>query len=61
MIICHCHAVCHRQIDAVIAAGATDVDDVTRMCEAGGTCGSCRPEIEERMERRVTRVLLRTA
>ena len=45
MIVCHCRVVTDCAIADVAAAGATTVDEVTRMCGAGGRCGGCVPTI----------------
>lgn len=47
MIVCHCRAVNHRQIEAAALCGARTVRDVVGACGAGGVCGGCRPAIEE--------------
>jgi bacterioferritin-associated ferredoxin len=44
--LCHCMAVTDRTVDAVIAAGARTVDDVTDLCAAGGGCGSCHQVLQ---------------
>ncbi|MBE7453011.1 MAG: (2Fe-2S)-binding protein [Kofleriaceae bacterium] len=49
MIVCLCHAVRDRELDAAIAEGADSVEDVGRECGAGTGCGACIPEIEERL------------
>ncbi len=51
MIVCLCHAVRDRELDAAIADGAETVDEVGEICGAGSGCGACVPEIEERLER----------
>jgi bacterioferritin-associated ferredoxin len=50
MIVCVCHNVSERKILNVIQDGATTVEQVTRRCEAGGDCGSCRDAIGELIE-----------
>jgi bacterioferritin-associated ferredoxin len=45
MIICHCHRVTHREIEAAIQRGACTLDAVTDACGAGGGCGGCSDEI----------------
>jgi bacterioferritin-associated ferredoxin len=41
VIICHCKAVTHKEIEAAIDAGAECAADVVRLCGAGGGCGAC--------------------
>lgn len=47
MIVCHCRAVNHRQIEAAALCGASSVREIVGACGAGGVCGGCRPVIEE--------------
>lgn len=47
MIVCHCRAVNHREIEAVVADGARSIPEVTRACGAGGDCGGCHPTIAD--------------
>jgi bacterioferritin-associated ferredoxin len=49
MMLCVCRAVSDSQVSECIAAGATDADDVTRRCGAGGDCGSGLMDIESRL------------
>jgi bacterioferritin-associated ferredoxin len=55
MILCVCRAVSDSQVSECIAAGATDADEVTRRCGAGGDCGSCLLDIESRLAESSTR------
>ncbi|WCO65309.1 (2Fe-2S)-binding protein [Iamia majanohamensis] len=50
MLVCHCRAVNHRQIEAAALCGARSVREVVGACGAGGVCGGCRPAIEEILE-----------
>jgi bacterioferritin-associated ferredoxin len=50
MIVCLCHGLNERAINAVIHEGAECVDDVTEACGAGGKCGSCRSAIASLIE-----------
>lgn len=50
MFVCSCHAVTDRTVDAVIASGATTVEQITERCGAGGTCSGCWPELERLLE-----------
>lgn len=47
MIVCHCRAVNHHQIEAAALCGAGSVRAIVSACGAGGVCGGCRPAIEE--------------
>ena len=47
MIVCHCARVTDRDIDQLIAEGATTVAEITRRCGAGRCCAPCRTEIAE--------------
>lgn len=47
MLVCHCRAVNHRQIEAAALCGAGSVRAIVAACGAGGVCGGCRPAIEE--------------
>jgi assimilatory nitrate reductase catalytic subunit len=51
MIVCVCHGVCERRLEAVVAGGAHTLAEVERQCGAGGDCGTCRPEVESVIER----------
>jgi bacterioferritin-associated ferredoxin len=53
MYVCVCRAVCDREVESVIDAGASTVDDVTKACGAGSDCGACHREIADRLARRV--------
>lgn len=44
-IVCVCHHVGIRQIEAAISDGCTDAASVGSNCKAGTNCGSCIPEI----------------
>ena len=61
MIVCHCNAVSHHQVDATVLAGARDIADVTRACGAGGDCRSCHEVIEDRIELKTGAVRLQAA
>ena len=51
MLICHCHAVNDRAIrDAALAVGATEPEQITAMCGAGGHCGGCMPALQELLD-----------
>jgi bacterioferritin-associated ferredoxin len=46
MLLCHCRVVSDRAVNAVISAGAADLDDVAALSGAGSECGGCVPSIE---------------
>lgn len=46
-LICTCFGVTEDRIAAVIEAGADRIEEVTRLCNAGGGCGSCHMMIRE--------------
>lgn len=47
-LICTCFGVDEETIQKCISDNdLTDVDDVVRLCRAGGGCGSCQPLIQE--------------
>jgi bacterioferritin-associated ferredoxin len=50
VIVCHCQAVCDREIRAAVRAGARSLRQVARACDAGRSCGGCRPAIHEIIE-----------
>lgn len=50
MVVCSCHAVTHRTVDAAIASGAATIDAVTQRCAAGGRCGGCWPELQRLLD-----------
>ena len=51
MIVCLCHGVRDRDIDAAIGDGADSVEAVGEHCGAGTGCGACIPDIEDKLER----------
>jgi assimilatory nitrate reductase catalytic subunit len=51
MIVCVCKAVCERELEQLVEAGAESPEQIERHCGAGGDCGSCRPDIERIIER----------
>ena len=51
MFVCHCRAVTDRTVRAVIASGATTIEELARRCSAGATCGGCWPALEELLAR----------
>jgi bacterioferritin-associated ferredoxin len=50
MLVCHCFVVRSTEIRSAIARGARTTREVTRVCRAGGSCGGCRPVIQELLE-----------
>ena len=51
LILCVCHSVTDREIDAAIRDGARSLADVSRVSGAGSDCGCCRSVIEQRIDR----------
>jgi len=51
LIVCLCHGVRDRDVDAAIGAGAGTVEEVGDACGAGTGCGACVGEIEDKLER----------
>jgi len=52
VIVCLCRGISEREIVEAIRCGARTFEDVTRRCTGAGThCGTCRPFIEEHLER----------
>jgi bacterioferritin-associated ferredoxin len=51
MVLCICHSVTDREIDAAIRDGAHSLADVSRACGAGSDCGCCKGSIEQRIRR----------
>lgn len=45
MWVCLCKGVNHRQIRAIIAAGARSPWEIAIQCRAGTGCGGCLPEL----------------
>lgn len=54
MIVCTCHGVRDREIDAAIDRGAATLDDLASMCGAGTDCGACIGELEDKLAASVT-------
>lgn len=50
VIVCHCFGVSDRRIHAEAGLGASDLDDITARCGAGGDCGGCADLIEDILE-----------
>jgi bacterioferritin-associated ferredoxin len=46
MIVCICRGISDRHLEALVDAGAQTVEQVERLCGAGGDCGACRSEVE---------------
>ena len=51
MLLCHCHRVNDRAVEAVLAAGASKVGHLVRATRAGTDCGSCIPALREACQR----------
>ena len=50
MFVCVCMAITESEVRTVIARGATTREEVTRLCRAGGDCGSCHGMIDDMLE-----------
>ena len=50
MIVCLCHGVSERKVEAVVADGAKTVNDITRVCGAGSDCGACYRMLAELLD-----------
>jgi len=53
VIVCHCRAVNHRDIEAAVDDGARSVPEVVDVCGAGTDCGSCVPLVADTVARRL--------
>lgn len=54
-LICSCFGVSQEDIEDHIASGRVEsVDDITRLCNAGGGCGSCRMLLQEMIDDALT-------
>jgi len=49
MIVCMCHPISDRDVDAIIDDGARTVEEISRRCGAGTGCGACVDELRERL------------
>ena len=47
MIVCHCEVVSDREVQAAIAAGARDLDQLSEGCGVADACGGCIPAVED--------------
>jgi len=47
VIVCHCWAVNHRDIEAHVDNGARTVPEISSLCGAGSHCGGCVPAIAD--------------
>jgi bacterioferritin-associated ferredoxin len=52
MVLCICHAVTERELEAAIEGGAHTLSAIAEKLGAGDDCGCCKDEIEERLTRR---------
>ena len=50
MLACLCRAVSDKKVLAVIQEGAQTVEAVTRVCGAGGDCGSCKQLLQRMID-----------
>lgn len=58
MIVCCCKAVCSQKIAELIASGVDSVEAIGEVCGAGTDCGSCRDQIEEMIEEKMSQTPL---
>ncbi len=54
MIVCLCHGVRDRDIDAAIDRGAASLDDLAAHCGAGTGCGACVADLTDKLAASVT-------
>ena len=47
MYVCVCLAVTDKEVETAIEDGADTREQVTRVCGAGGDCGSCHEMIDQ--------------
>lgn len=53
MIVCSCTGVTDRTIGAVLATGASSIDEVGAACGAGTRCGGCWPHLQALIDEHV--------
>ena len=51
--ICHCRSVSAERVDQAILLGASSPSAVARATGAGTSCGTCQPETQDLIERRL--------
>lgn len=51
MLVCLCHPLSDRELDKLVQDGADSVEEIGRRCGAGTSCGACRDELAEAVER----------
>ncbi|HEX2879330.1 MAG TPA: (2Fe-2S)-binding protein [Polyangiaceae bacterium] len=47
MLVCHCHRITDRDINACLAGGCRSAAEVARVCRAGTSCGGCMPAVKD--------------
>ncbi len=52
-VVCLCHDVVARQIEAAVRGGASTVAQVGACTRAGTNCGSCRPLVAKLIEQAI--------
>ena len=51
--ICHCRKIRQAVIDQMIVLGAHTPEKVMSFCTAGSGCGTCRPEVQKLIDKRI--------
>ncbi len=52
--LCHCRQIATEFVDQAIVAGNHDLQSIGKQCQAGITCGSCKPDIEDLLKYRLS-------
>ena len=52
MILCLCRGVVDGVVNAVIAEGASSLEQISAACAAGSDCGACHESLLELLDRR---------
>jgi bacterioferritin-associated ferredoxin len=55
MLVCHCRGITDRQIRRLVRDGATSTREVARATGVGLTCGGCRSNVKQIVDRAVER------
>lgn len=49
-VICHCAGITYKEIKDAITKGATTVEEISDVTDAGIACGYCIEQLEEILE-----------